>query len=413
MTDTRLPALEGLASWRRIAPAPAVGMTDAPGQIAALLVNGGCLNTLLDAAGPSRPLLVVNDPDRDTDTHSVFLGLDVALRTLGRIARFDLLIAAGSHRWAGPDRARFEERLLADCPLALDSISWHDATDAAELVAIGDGRFHRRLAQARAILAVGSVEPHYYAGLTGAHKTMTIGCAARDTIEANHAAALDPAAAPFRLEGNPVYDGIAAMARAVAAGRAAQGVNLVMRGDTLVDAAAGDWHETLASLSPAVIRLYAYRAERAADLLLLSARGALSRTLYQADKAIKNNEAAVRDGGAIILDAPCENGVGSAAFMELLAAAPTHAAAVAEVARRGYRLGDHKAVRLRRLTDPAARGVRLAVVSPHLTDAQVALIGGRRFELTDDACRWARAELPDSITAAIHVEDAANVAVIA
>ena len=61
-------------------------------------------------------------------------------------------------------------------------------------------------------LAFGVVEPHYFAGWAGAHKTATVGVWDRATITANHEHALAPASQPLALDGNPVYDGLAAAA---------------------------------------------------------------------------------------------------------------------------------------------------------------------------------------------------------
>ena len=110
--------------------------------------------------------------------------------------------------------------------------------------------------------------------------------------------------------------------------------------------------------------------------ILLFLEGPLARSLYQADKALKNNHLAVRDGGCIVLEAACPDGVGQDAFLDLLKEARSFAEALARVAARGYRLGDHKAVKLRHLTD--TRRVELAFVSPGLDAETCALLGGRK-----------------------------------
>src|SRR5690606_8713452 len=79
-------------------------------------------------------------------------------------------------------------------------------------------------------------------------------------------------------------------------------------------------------------------------------------------------------------------GIGPDHFFDLLRAAPDYASALAIVRERGYRLGDHKSVKLRRLTD--TRGVRVALVSRGLTDSDTAAAGTRRFDEPAEALRW-------------------------
>jgi hypothetical protein len=357
-----------------------------------------------EAVGCRAPdLLLVNDSQRATATAAVLREAP----GIFDLARTPVLVATGSHTFGGMARAALQHEMNG---APLGAWAWHDAraADLAPVCASG-WQAHPLLAAARTILAVGSVEPHYFAGFSGAHKTLTIGCAAHAEIESNHAGALEPCCRPCRTEGTPVHEGIVRMLQALATGRSLGAVNLFQVGAEVVDAAGGDPLGSLRALEPAVKRAFFQRLPRPADALVVEVTGPLACSFYQAEKGIKNSEWAVRDRGVIVLVAACPQGIGQAAFTRLLREAPTHAAAVERVRRHGYRLGDHKAVRLRYLTDPATRGVRVFVVSAGISAADAALLGVRKAISVSEALR--AAGLPPRGAAVYQVADAGNMCV--
>ena len=172
------------------------------------------------------------------------------------------------------------------------------------------------------------------------------------------------------------------------------------------DGTGGEPVETLRRLSPVVEETFIRRIAAPADAVIAEVTGPLAGSFYQADKGIKNCENAVRDGGLIVLVAACPDGIGQGAFTELLRRGATHGEVAGGVAARGYRLGDHKAVRLRRLTDPACRGVRVCVVSDGLSTGDAALLGLVKAPSVAIALRDASID-PAGATV-IHLPDAGN-----
>ena len=343
-------------------------------------------------------LVIINDPQRNTAS---LLAVEAIRHNFDWDAT-RLLVATGSHRFSTEIRLAFEAPLHR---LGFNTIGWHDA-QAPDLVDIGGWRAHPWLAAARTILAIGSVEPHYFAGYTGAHKTMTIGCASYADIERNHAGAMDPACHPCCLETSPVHQGVLAMLRALESGRRLVAINLFQIGDKILAAAGGTLLATLDELTPLVKQTYLHEIEQPADVVIARVKSPLGDSVYQADKGIKNNEAAVRNGGVLILEAACPQGVGQDAFFQQLKQAPDYRSARALVETRGYRLGDHKAVRLRYLTDPACRSVRLFIVSPGMSAAEAQILGATKADSADDALQ--RAKVNEGNARIFEVEDAGN-----
>lgn len=337
----------------------------------------------------------INDPERATPTGSLLK----TLRALRPDIRWTVAVACGTHRHPQPIRDAHEAAhdLHTFCA---DRILWHDGQTPQTALPTAPP-LHVP------VLAIGSVEPHWFAGWTGAHKTLTVGLWDRDRIEHNHAHAMSPAADVCRLDSNPVYEGFVSALTPWMAQRTAPlaAANFVFSDNTLHSIHIAPCALTaLQDAIPSARSHFVKTIPAPLDRLLARVDGPLGVSLYQAMKAIKNNASALRDGAALILSAPCPHGVGISHFTKLLAAHPTWAAADAFVRTQGYRLGDHKAVRLLYLTD--IRHLQLAVVSPGLSAADAALCKMQPFPSEAEALAWAASVAPGPH--ALTLDDAAN-----
>lgn len=385
--DAARAALSGL-TWSAVAPR----------ALPPLVPPAVPMRTLRRAVGRAqRPVLLVNDADRPMPPT-----LPDVVRELWEVSgeRATILVATGTH--AG--EAAFYRDRFGGLPVVV-----HDARDAAAHapleVAGGPVGVDRRVLEADLVLAVGSVEPHYFGGWSGAHKTATVGVMDRASIEQNHRGALSPACRVLVLEGNPVFDGLARVVKALdGGGRSVLCVNHVLDlHDRPVSVAVGTWRGALERALPAARAQFVQALPARVDVLVARVRGALAKNLYQAEKGLKNNEHSVRDGGDVILEADMPGGVGPDRFVRLLEEARTLDAALRSVEGR-YVLGDHKAVKLRALE---ARGVRVRLVSAHLDPAAVAGAGLPVHPTLAAALAAVRAEGRGAAGLGLVVEDAA------
>lgn len=344
--------------------------------------------------------LLVNDPQRHTDTRAV---LEAILAHMDP-SHLRIIIATGSHHYPQAQQKAFEAALLGD--LQLEAVAWHDCRSEHLATIAGEWCGHRWLVENRPLLAIGSVEPHYFAGFTGAHKTATIGCAGYADIEHNHARALEAACRPCRLEDNPVYEGVSNMLWALMSVKPLAVVNLVQRSREVIAAFGGEPYATLTAAAAVARQAFVNEIPAPADAIVAEVSGPLGRSFYQADKGIKNNEWALRDGGCLVLVAPCSEGIGQDAFVDLLRAAPTYEQAADLVSLRGYKLGDHKAVRLRYLTDPHRRNVKVFLVSEGISDEQAQLLGMTKAATVREAL--GKASIDPVRDRAYYLSDAGN-----
>jgi nickel-dependent lactate racemase len=201
-------------------------------------------------------------------------------------------------------------------------------------------------------VAIGSVEPHYFAGYTGGRKAFLPGVAGFETVEANHKLALDPRARALALADNPVSQDMDDALRLLPA-HVFSIMTVLDKAQGLADCFAGDIRISFAAAVEKANSIFAVRLPARADIVVSVARHPMDIDLYQAQKAIDNGALALGDGGILILVASCRDGVGDRAYIELLGSSSGPAEALERISA-GYRLGYHKAAKIAQVASRAS-----------------------------------------------------------
>jgi len=283
-------------------------------------VTRQCLAPVIEAVTPGETVtLVVSDQTRKTGADLVLTVLIDAWRAQGVTDdRLSFLIACGSHR--SPDAAEIA-RILGP-GLAADfanRIRCHNAF-SSHCVRLGTTRrgtpveVNRLALEPAALIPIGGVTFHYFAGFTGGRKSVVPGLASAHTIAANHSLSMDPAAGTFRagvetgrLAGNPLAEDLAEAAALV---RVRASVQTVLDGEGRITGLfAGEMNSAHAAACGAARDSYSFPLAETFDLVVAGAGPA--RNWVQSHKALVNSRRAAGQEGLVILEAPCPEGLGS------------------------------------------------------------------------------------------------------
>jgi nickel-dependent lactate racemase len=322
---------------------------------AALSRPGGDLRAFLDGAA-SPLLVVVNDATRPTPSADVLRILRPDLEGWlrgGGDRTLSFMVATGTHRAALPQEL---ERIFGVDFLAVHGhrVSCHDAKAESQLVNLGrtgrgtEIRVNRVLAEARSVILVNSVEPHYFAGYTGGRKSLFPGLAGYDTVWANHALSMRPGSESLVLDGNPVHEDLEEALAVGIAGREVFSIQLVLDKEHRVGfAAAGMLDDTFRRAVEVADRQFVLDIPRRYEVVVAAAPHPMDCNFYQTNKAIQSGALAVKDGGILIVVSECPFGLGENQILyDMLSAAdsPTQALERADVEE--YRLGVQQAARI-------------------------------------------------------------------
>jgi nickel-dependent lactate racemase len=219
-------------------------------------------------------------------------------------ARTAILVALGLHRPMRSDE-------LAPLTAMKSLVIQHDAHDPDSLVRIGEARFHRAIAEADVVIAVGLVEPHQYAGFSGGVKTVAIGCASADTIARLHGLKLlrHPGTRIGCIDGNPFQ---AELVR-IASPLDLWALQIVPGGGTYFGRAIETFHRAAAEASERCFE----EVPEELDWMHLVVPPAKAQSFYQASRAATYvalvDRPAIRRGGTLIVEAACPEGLGAGA----------------------------------------------------------------------------------------------------
>ncbi len=290
-------------------------------------------------------VLVVTDHTRPTPTKEILPLLWERIRALVASSDVTIVVATGTHRAPTDEEL---ERMLGEGRRTF-RVLVHDCD--GDLVEVGRSSrgtpilINRVVAEAGAVVTIGHVGMHYYAGYTGGRKNLLPGVAGRTTIEANHAQLLHPGCTACVHEGNPISEEMVEAARMV---NVAFAVDVVMDADRdVARVLIGDPEAAHAEARAFWDRHFKVCVRQPADLVIASAGGhPKDIDLYQAYKAQFTAARALRDGGILFLLAACPDGIGHRVFLDWIERSERPSDVFGILRQEGFKLGGHKAVYL-------------------------------------------------------------------
>ncbi|RKY23833.1 MAG: nickel-dependent lactate racemase, partial [Planctomycetota bacterium] len=206
-------------------------VSDVPSELRGRVENPIDAAPLGDVVRPgSEIVIVVSDATRRTAADVILPPLMDILNEYGvKDDDITILIAYGAHEQHSPDEIR--ALLGATVTSRINNIEHHDCYDEHMLIPLGETSLgvpvaiNRIVLESDLVIATGAVNYHYFAGYGGGRKAIVPGCAAYETILANHRLTLSDMAdvtGPLNpycdsgvLDENPVHETALEAARMV------------------------------------------------------------------------------------------------------------------------------------------------------------------------------------------------------
>jgi lactate racemase len=304
--DSRLKAAEVLALPSPPPPPNPIALVEAA------LANPTDAPRLAElAASASNAVVIVDDVTRPTP---VSLLLPTVVRELIRggvsVERITVLVALGTHRFMTPAELRAK---LGDAMVDTLRVVQHDYRDPTQLVDLGHTPsgipivLNRLVRESDLTVGIGNIVPHRYCGWAGGAKIIQPGVSGEATTAGTHLMITKAPDARLGVVENRIRHEIEAVADQTSLAFIVNTV-LTARGE-LLDVVAGDFRAAFRRGVELARRVYAVPARGQADVVLTSGYPA-ELNFWQAGKALYAAELLVRDGGVIVLAAPCSDGMG-------------------------------------------------------------------------------------------------------
>jgi nickel-dependent lactate racemase len=360
---------------------PVPPVSDAPSAIAEALGNPINSPPLRELARPGDSACIVfTDITRASPDHLLVPALLAELEAGGvRDQDITLLCGVGLHR---PSTPREKATKLGQAVVERYRVIDHEPQNPRALVDLGatDGGIplsvNRTAYEADLLIATGLVEPHQYAGYSGARKTVAVGAAGEAMIAYTHGPQMldHPGTRLGRVEGNPFH---AAVTEAARRADLKFILNVVLDDHGQVVAVrAGEPEATFRELVSVARQVYEVTVPQRYDVVIGGVGYPKDTNLYQASRAASYLFFAptpvVKDGGFLIIAAPCEEGagqgVGEQRFYQTIRRATDMPSLLDELRQTGYPPGAQRAF----------------VMAKVLEKAQVVVVGAKYPEVVRD-----------------------------
>ncbi len=320
-------------------------------------------------------LLVINDQFRSTPSVQILRAIYELYGTDHKIG--GLVIATGTHPAPNKEQleiltGRLETKL--NCPIII-----HDSR-SADLKYIGTSdrgtefRINPIIFDYEYIIAINSVEPHFFAGYTGGIKSIFPGLAAYDTVETNHSWALDENSYPTSLDENPVQLDLWNATKFI--DQKLIGVQMVNIHNEIYHLSIGDLRTSFKEAVDFSNKIYTHQLKNKVDVVVSVVYPPLDDNLYQAQKGIENTRSVLKEGGEMILFAMCEGGIGNTAFYDTILTFDNPDDIISSIKREKYKFGDHKVKKFATL----AKNNKFSLIT-ELSDKEIKSVFGNRIEI--------------------------------
>ncbi|MBN2231079.1 MAG: DUF2088 domain-containing protein [Candidatus Thorarchaeota archaeon] len=281
-----------------------------------------------------RILFMIDDKTRPNIHTKILLPLLTArLLKIGvRKEDINIIVSSGSHAIASPQE--LNDRILG--PEIYkdwgDNVLTHNCDSGNSKVGVTSRGtpilIDDQVLSSCLLIPLSDSEYHYFAGQAGTVKLFCPGVSGRETIRINHPRMFDLQKGfqdECRLgncEGNPVIEDMIEVTMKMKEKLPIFCVDTIVNEGKIVYLQAGDIIECHKAASPLLRKLRVVDVDEPGDLVFVSV-GELGVNLYQAGKGIHAAWNAIRHDkkGWIVLLAPCEDGIGSAAYEEAMEAA--------------------------------------------------------------------------------------------
>lgn len=275
--------------------------------------------------GKENIVIIASDHTRPVPSKAIIPPMLREVRRGNPDARITILIATGCHR--DTTRQELVDKFGEDI-VEHETIVVHDCSKEENLVSIGtlpsggELKINKLAAQADLLISEGFIEPHFFAGFSGGRKSVLPGVAGRVSVLANHCSEFiaHPKARTGVLEGNPIHRD---MLWAAKQAKLAFIVNVVIDQDkNPIFAVAGDVEQAHAEGCKFLSGLCQVKAKPCDIVISTNGGYPLDQNIYQAVKGMTAAEAAVRQGGVIIMLAKSNDGHGGEHFYNQLSSEP-------------------------------------------------------------------------------------------
>lgn len=273
------------------------------------------------AKGKEKIVLIASDHTRPVPSKAIVPPMLREIRKGNPDADITILIATGCHRETTVEelRGKFGDEIVDRETIVVHDCDQSPLEKVGILPSGGECILNKLVVDADLVVAEGFIEPHFFAGFSGARKSVLPGIASRTTVLANHCSEFiaHPRSRTGILEGNPIHQDMVWAARTA---KLAFIVNVVINEKKEgIFAVAGDMeaaHKAGCEFLSSLCQVDA----RPADIVITTNGGyPLDQNIYQAVKGMTAAEATVKPGGVIIMCAKSNDGHGGEGFYRQMA----------------------------------------------------------------------------------------------